>query len=129
MRLTGAIVALFLVTGCAHKQQVRRDANTYVAEVLAGLQREKEAAAALHLAAQDAVDRGEMDQCLQYAAPALVIDAKAQPQAYRALWLAGMPYPLEDGSLPAAGQEQPDPGPAGLVPATDTACIANDGNE
>lgn len=124
MRLIGFIVALFLVTGCAHKQ-VRRDASTYVAEVLAGLQREQEASAALHVAAQDALERGSVNQCVEYMAPALVIDTKSQAQAYRALWLAGLPYPLQDGSLPEEGQEQDDPGPAGPVPAPDTVCVAN----
>lgn len=124
MRGLSLIVALFMAlptVGCV--RQVRRDANTYAAEVLAGLQREKAASASLHSAAQDALNRGASAECLEWVHPALVIDAKAQPQAYRALWLAGLPYPNPDGSLSEPGEEQADPGPSGPTAEPDAVCV------
>lgn len=109
---------LFIATtvGCATiPNRVIRDSQTYTLEILAGLQREKDAASVLFEAADAAKDSGDAATCQIYVHPALVIHTKAQAQAYRALWLAGLPYPLEDGSLPDPKDEQDDPGAAQKV--------------
>ena len=106
-------VGILLFVSCATiPKRVIRDTNTYTAEILAGLQREQEAATALFAAADRALAAGEEESCREYAGPALLIQTKAQPQAHRALYLAGLPYPLADGSLPDPKDAQPDPGPA-----------------
>jgi len=104
-----------LLVGCVPKQ-VRRDATTYTAEIVAGLQREHAAAAQLREAAMYALEHGDNQQCIEWLQPALVIETKAQPQAWRALYLAGLQYPLPNGELPAPDVVQEDPGPAGSVP-------------
>ena len=118
IKLAVAIVACIGLAfgGCATvPKKVVRDTQTYTAEILAGLAREQAAAEALVVAAELARSAGDEELCREYYAPALLIEVKAEPQAYRALWLAGLPYPLADGSLPAPGTEQEDPGPAGKV--------------
>ena len=95
-----------LTIGCASvPKRVVRDSSTYTAEILSSLQREREASAALHRAAALV----PLDECAEVIAPALLIDAAAQRQAYAALWLAGLPYPLEDGSIPDPKAVQADP--------------------
>lgn len=118
LKLTVAIVAALGVTlaGCATvPKRISRDTQTYTAEVLASLAREEAAAEALTSAAAQARAAGDEMMCRELYAPAHLIDVKARAQAFRALWLAGLPYPLPDGSLPAADAEQDDPGPGGAV--------------
>lgn len=104
---------LFLtLTACAHRLVVR-EAPTYTLETAATVARQEEAAEALLEAAEVASEAGDWAACTRYAAPALLIEATARPQANRALWLAGLPYPdPETGETPARGTEQPDPGPS-----------------
>jgi len=111
---------LVCLLSCATLQHsVVRDAPTYTVEILATLQRQEDAADALRDAASYARENGDVERCILYAEPALMIDAYARSQAYRALWLADLPYPNPDGSLPEPGEEQPDPGPsAALEPVT-----------
>ena len=111
-------------SGCAHSGSIRRDGPTYAVEVFASLQRQEAAATALLNAASAAAARGDRDACLSYARPALVIQAAAKPQAFRALWLAGLTYPTPDGSKPTG--PQPDPGPAGQPASADTICGGSD---
>ena len=123
LRLTVAIVATLSVAlaSCTTiPKRVVRDSQTYIAEILAGLEREQAAADELAVAAAAARDAGDESACMAHYSVAHLIMVKAQPQAYRALWLGGLPYPLEDGSLPDPKQEQEDPGPA---PALDTAAV------
>ena len=108
------IVALFFACATVPKR-VNRDSQTYTMEVLAGLQRQEDAASALFKAANAAAVRGEKKACEEYAQPALIIQAKAEKQAFRALWLAGLPYPNADGSVPDPKEKQPDPGKADKV--------------
>jgi len=109
-------IGTLLFASCATiPKRVIRDTNTYTAEILAGLQREQEAATALFAAADKAMAAGEEESCREYAKPAILIQAKAKAQAYRALYLAGLPYPLPDGSLPDPKATQPDPGPGPAV--------------
>ena len=110
------IVALLLACGTLPKR-INRDTQTYTVEIFAGLQREEKAAEALLKAASAAAKRGDLEACEDYAAPALLIQTKAQKQAYRALWLAGLPYPNKDGSVPDPKVKQPDPGAADKVAA------------
>tara|TARA_R110002020_G_scaffold194133_3_gene394726 strand:+ start:3103 stop:3543 length:441 start_codon:yes stop_codon:yes gene_type:complete len=113
MRMIVAGILAFSMVACATiPKRVIRDTQTYTVEILAGLQREKDAAAALFEAADAARDAGHEEACRLYVHPALVIQVKSQPQAYRALWLAGLPYPNPDGSLPDPKEKQPDPGAA-----------------
>lgn len=100
------LIVPLLLTGCG-KKYVVRDLVTYQVETLAALERQLGASAALKEAAREARQRGDWDACAEYAAPALLIDAAAQVQAHRALWLAGLQYPSDQDS-----EEQPDPGPA-----------------
>ena len=113
-----ALLAVFMalpMSGCCgpESNRITRDRDTYVVEVFANLARQNEASEALLQAAEASARAGDVEACEGYAEPALLIQAKAQAQAWRALWLAGQPYPLEDGSLPPEGEPQPDPGPAG----------------
>lgn len=102
--------------GCATvPKKVVRDSQVYTAEILAGLAREEAAAEALATAAAEARAEGDEVKCRELYAPAHLIEVKARPQAYRALWLAGLPYPLPDGSIPGPDVEQEDPGPGGEV--------------
>lgn len=113
MRTIVACFLVFSITACAAiPKKIVRDSQTYTLEILAGLQREKDASEALFEAADAARDAGHEEACRLYVHPALVIKAKSQPQAYRALWLASLPYPNADGSLPSPKDEQPDPGSA-----------------
>ena len=113
MRMIVAGILVSLLASCATiPKRVMRDTQTYTVEILAGLQREKDAAEALFEAADAARDAGQEEACRVYVHPALVIQAKSQPQAYRALYLAGLPYPNADGSLPDPKEKQPDPGAA-----------------
>ncbi len=73
-------------------------------------------------AAKAAKAAGDRVKCVAYAKPALLIQAKAQGQAFRALWLAGLNYPKADGSIPKSGEEQADPGPTGVPASVDTVC-------
>jgi hypothetical protein len=113
-------VILLLLVGCP-KKSVVRNASSFYAETLAALARQEEAADALRHAAVAAKVRGDRDACEQYAKPALLIDASARAQAHRALWLAGLPYPV-DGITPPRGTEQPDPGPSTEPAPTSTLC-------
>jgi hypothetical protein len=110
-RLIAYFTLVGLLAGCP-KRTVVRDASSFTVETLAALKRQEEAASALLLAAESANEAGDAESCRAYAEPALLIEASARAQAYRALWLAGLPYPAEDGTLPDRGTEQPDPGPA-----------------
>ncbi len=107
MRFT---IAFVLLAGCGGKHVVR-NASTFQTEVLASLARQEEAASALFAAADKAKAAGDTEACVEYAGPALLIDASAQSQAFRALWLAGLPYPV-DGEMPPTNTKQPDPGPS-----------------
>jgi hypothetical protein len=112
MRLTLTIPLLAMLAACASvPKRVVRDSSTYTAEVLASLARETEAAEALKNAAALVPE----EACAETVAPAMLIDAHAQRQAYTALWLAGLPYPMADGSAPDPKVEQADPG-AGPAP-------------
>jgi Flp pilus assembly protein TadD len=109
----GIMFALLLeVAGCATvPKRVVRDSQTYTAEVLSSLARETEAKGALLIAADFAIEAGDETACLVYAETALTIEAYAENQAYRALWLAGLPYPTSDGVMPLdLSEEQEDPG-------------------
>ena len=110
-----AVAGLALASCAAVPKRVVRDTQTYTAEILAGLAREHAAAELLVDAAEQARTGGDEARCRTYYATAHLIDVKAQAQAYRALWLAVVPYPLPDGSLPAAEEEQGDPGPGGTI--------------
>ena len=126
MRFLETIGLSFLILvfcGCPSPGTVTRDADTYVAEILAGLARESEAADALMLAAESALEAHDSELCAVYAGPALLIEAKARPQAYRALWLAGIVYPEADGTIPPEGTEQADPGPSGSVESVMSVCL------
>ena len=111
-----AILLLFVtgVSGCCTTGKVVRDGQTYTAEVMSSLMREQAAAKRLLDAAKAAKAAGDKAKCEAYAKPALLIEAKAKGQAYRALWLADLPYPKADGSIPKAGEKQEDPGPTGV---------------
>lgn len=106
------MLLIFLAACATVPNRVNRDTQTYTTEVFASLQREEKAAAALFKAADAAAKSGDAKACEEYAAPALLIRTKSKKQAYRALWLAGLPYPNEDGSIPDPKTEQPDPGAA-----------------
>jgi hypothetical protein len=116
------VIGVALLSGCCLTGKVARDAKTYTAEVFANLLRQKAAAKMLFKAAEAADDD---KVCAAYARPALLIEAKAQGQAYRSLWLASLPYPLKDGTIPAEGVKQPDPGAPGPPRAVSEVC----GNE
>jgi hypothetical protein len=122
MTLTRTLTLILLASltyGCATvPKRVVRDSSTYTAEVLASLARQEEAAAAL----LDAAHLVPVEHCQATVAPALLIEATAQRQAYRALWLAGLPYPLEDGSLPDPKTPQEDPGGAAIVVDAEAYC-------
>ncbi len=107
MRMWIGILALSLV-GCAPK--VLRDATTFRVETMAALARQQEARGALFRAAHAAAEREDYEGCVDAAEPALLLEAAAEAHAYRALWLAGLSYPV-DGTVPPNGTEQPDPGP------------------
>lgn len=115
------VVGLVSTTGCITGKVVR-DGKTYMAETVASLLREKAAAKQLRAAAIAAKVAGDNDTCKRYARIALLIEAKAQPQAYRALWLADLNYPNADGSIPESGTKQPDPGVSGSPEAVSTVC-------
>lgn len=100
------IATTIALTGCP--KAVVRDATAFQIETMAALKRQEEAASALREAAIIARDRGDHEACVRYAEPVLLIEASAKAQAYRALWLAGLPYPVDN---PTEG-EQPDPGPS-----------------
>ena len=109
--LTLSLLAL-LITSCATvPKRIVRDSSTYTAEVMASLSREVEAADALKAAAALVPE----EACADTVAPAMLIEAYAQRQAYTALWLAGLPYPMPDGSAPDLKTPQADPG-AGPAP-------------
>jgi hypothetical protein len=82
------LLSLLFVIGCP--KTITRDAGTFELEIAASLARQLEAAVALHAAARDAAARGDYAACVQYAKPALLIDASAERQAERALFLAGL---------------------------------------
>ena len=84
---------------------VIRDADTFKLETAAALARQQEAATALRSAIAAADSR---EECLQYAAPLAVIDAYAENQARRALYLAGL--------------ASEDPGPSPTLSAPDSYC-------
>jgi hypothetical protein len=121
---TTIVVAIMvaLLGGCCLTGKVARDAKTYTAEVFGNLLRQKAAAKMLFEAAEAAKAAGDVEACQGYARPALVIEAKAQGQAYRSLWLASLPYPLEDGTIPAEGVKQDDPGVTGSPRAMVEVC-------
>ncbi len=122
IKATIVATSIVLVTGCCTAGKVVRDGQTYTAEVMAGLMREQAAAKSLREAATKAKDAGDRAACEGYARTALLIEAKARGQAYRALWLAGLPYPKPDGSVPKKGEEQQDPGPSPKPADVGTVC-------
>jgi len=114
-KITSLIIMGMITTflsSCAFFGKVTRDNNTYTAEIISSLKRQEFAALELFRAASVADGVGNFESCSRYAGPALLIEAKAKAQAYRALWLAGLPYPKDDGTLPEEGESQPDPGVA-----------------
>lgn len=121
MKLSPLIVAFLAVLPACGGRLVIRDAETFVAEHASSLARETEAADRLLDAATFALMNGDEDRCVLYAETALLIEAKAQPQHYRALWLAGLPYPSGD-YVPPLGTEQPDPGAAPAPEDPETIC-------
>ena len=124
-RLSLLLPALLLSSACAHHHVVR-DSSTFAIEVASSLARQTEAAEALRNGAELALAGGDRELCAELAEPALLIEAAAEVQAHRALWLAALPYPVvaDDGSLtvPDVGTEQPDPGPAPDPDPVDTIC-------
>ncbi len=106
---TLSIVALLSACSGLPKNVVRRT-DTYIAETLSALQRQEAAAEALRTAAASARASGDSESCEDYLYPALVIETTAQPQAFRALFLAGLPYPSDQPTQPQA-----DPGPPEIV--------------
>jgi len=115
------VVSIIAITGCCGSGKVVRDSKTYAAEVMASMLRERSASQRLMEGALAAKARGDNTACERLAAPAMVIQAKAQRQAYRALWLAGLPYPAADGSV-SSGAEQADPGPSPAPKSVDSVC-------
>lgn len=105
------LILALAVSGCKAKR-VFRDADTFTAETLAALARQEEASAALKEAALAAAAAGDLDTCVRLAEPALLIDVSAKVQAYRALWLAGLPYPASGEGPQADPGEPPAPRPA-----------------
>lgn len=117
---TGVLLVLFLLiggmlttqTGCAHR--VATDAASYSTMIVTQLSRQEQAAVALLEAADAVKAEGDGDACLRYAEPALRIQHRAEAEARRALWLAGLHYPDAEGNLPESKrEEQPDPGSPG----------------
>lgn len=106
-----ALALCLCVAGCAAvPRRIQRDTLTYAAEIRSALVRQEAAAAALETAAAAARDRGDVDACTDFVGPALEIRMYARLQADRALWLAGLPYPVgEPPTLPPSGTEQGDP--------------------
>lgn len=82
------VVVGFALAGCGHK--IVRDADTFHVEVMAAQARQTEAMRALLEAADAALMRGDREACERYARPALLIEAFAENQAQRALYLAGL---------------------------------------
>ncbi len=119
--MTKMTFALIIALGFGCGPKVVRDPGTYTVEILAALLRQQEASAALHDAAREARVRGDYDACVMYAEPALLIDASAQAQAYRALWLADLPYPAGP-DMEQHNKTQPDPGPSKAVEPPNTLC-------
>jgi hypothetical protein len=114
--LLASIVAASIVAACATlPKNVVRKTDTYIAEVLSALQRQEAAADALFAAADQAHADGNVELCAEYLRPALTIEAHARAQAYRALYLAGLPYPEGSGGIPDLPARQPDPGPSEAV--------------
>lgn len=111
---------ILVLLGCGGKKIIR-DADTFHVETMAAVARQKEAAVALHAAATAARNAGEWDLCVAYVKPALLIDAYAEAQAARALWLAGLlegedpgPSPEPKPATNVCGQKpepQPEPEP------------------
>lgn len=99
------LLILSLLGGCSGKRSVLRDAQTYQTETMAALARQEEAATELFRAADAAKSVGDVAECQRLVAPALLIEAYARRQAYRALWLADLPYP----GAPATGDGDPGP--------------------
>ena len=115
--LTLIVVLALGSAGCA--KTVIRNSLTFQAETMSALKRQEEAAVALRAAAEAAKERGDQEACEKYAGPALLIEASAQAQAYRALWLAGLPYPTD--ATPVDG-ELPDPGPSAEIAPVSSIC-------
>lgn len=116
-----ALPVVFLLSlslsGCAHR--VVRDASSYTAEIVSSLSRQEAAEKALLEAAGAAREAGDFELCVSYATPAFRIQARAEAEAYRALWLADLPYPV-NGELPDPKASQEDPGEA---PAFDPGAV------
>ena len=130
-----SLLLLFLVAtllnSCAIiPKKIQRDTTSYVAETLAGIQREEAAAMTLLVAARHAWAVGNEAACTEYAAPALKSLTRAQAEGYRALWLADLPYPDaerwpdEPGHVPTTRVEQEDPGKPLATPPTAYVCTA-----
>ena len=115
------MMALMMVPACGPKKVVR-DASAFRLETMAALARQQEAATALHDAAAQARVRGDRPTCVKYAEPALLIDAAAEAQAYRALWLAELAYPDSSGEFPSDGEDQSDPGAPNPIADVSTVC-------
>ena len=105
-------LAFLCVAGCS--RHIVRNEVTYTTEIYASVARQTEAADALLDAAKAASDAGDYDACVRYAGPALLIVSAAEIQGYRALWLAGLPYPGDDGSGEDPGAP-PDPEPVSTI--------------
>ncbi len=123
-----ATLSSLLVSCTTIPKKITRDTTSYVAETLAGMQREEAAAVALLKAARAAWDADDEFACTEYAAPALKSLARSRPEGYRALWLADLPYPDpvlwpdEPGNVPSTRTEQEDPGKPGQVPPPEYVC-------
>jgi len=120
---------LFIGAACSTiPKRISRDTLSYIAETLGSVQREEAAAKELLRAARTAWQAGDEFACTAYAQPALASLARARAEGYRALWLAGLPYPdaarwpEEPGHVPSTRVEQPDPGPPGPTPPTGYVC-------
>ncbi len=114
--LFAIVVVAALAAACAAlPKRVVRNTDTYIAEVLSALQRQEAAPATLFSAADQARGVGDVELCEKYLRPALVIEAHAEAQAYRALYLAGLPYPEGSGGIPDQPRNQPDPGPSATI--------------
>lgn len=95
-----------ILLACAGKTIIR-DAGTFRIETEAAIARQVEAAEALREAAEAAAQAGDLEACERFAEPALLIEAAAEVQGRRALFLAG----LEDED---PGQS-PEPAPTSTI--------------
>lgn len=99
------LLVLVLLIGCS--RYVVRDGAAMAAGVLASMEREIWLTGLLLDAAAQAREQGDFTRCRQYAEAALFSEAVARPHALRSLYLAHLPYPEADGSIPTDPQVDP----------------------